>query len=65
MLCVNLALSACVSLLLAAGAPQLLYVGAALAGAAYGSMFSVSLAVCGDTFGTRHIATINGLLDLG
>ncbi|KAG5191636.1 Nodulin-like-domain-containing protein [Tribonema minus] len=65
MLCFNLTLSACVSLLLSAGVPELLYLGAALAGIAYGSMFSVVLAVCGDCFGTRHIATIYGLLDLG
>jgi hypothetical protein len=64
-LCGNLLLSAAVSLLLSFGIPDLLYVGACGAGLAYGSNFSVVLAVCADAFGPRHIATINGLLDLG
>mmetsp|Transcript_9409 Transcript_9409/g.14191 ORF Transcript_9409/g.14191 Transcript_9409/m.14191 type:complete len:545 (+) Transcript_9409:168-1802(+) len=64
-LCINLIMSSLVSLLLSLGIPTLLYLGSALAGFAYGSMFSVALAVTGDLFGTKHIATIYGLLDLG
>eukprot|EP00752_Nemacystus_decipiens_P011283 g10026.t1 len=63
--CATLLITSGVDFLLAAGFRALLYPLCVAAGLCYGSTFALVLALAADLFGSEHVATNYGLLDLG
>eukprot|EP00903_Cladosiphon_okamuranus_P007037 g6842.t1 len=63
--CATLLITCGVDFLLAAGFRALLYPLCVAAGLCYGSTFALVLALAADLFGSEHVATNYGLLDLG